>query len=107
MTSSPCYRADVVMQAHGLDAGNFQDHRFHGRPRRFHEMRANLLEQVSALLGWERLDQLLFGGRQDALETDHDEIAQQMRVYVLGTPAHEVLFKATDPLANGGFDLPL
>ena len=41
--------ADVVVQAQHLDAGDFLDHRFHHRPRRFDRVRPHLFEQVSAL----------------------------------------------------------
>ena len=61
--------ADVVVQAQDPGAGGLLDHRFHDRPRRFDQMGPDLLEQVPSLLGRERLDQLLFGRRQDALET--------------------------------------
>jgi hypothetical protein len=69
---------------HAFLIGDLLDHRFQDRPRRFHQMGAYLFEQVSALLGRERLDQLLFGGGQDALEADHEEIIDQMGVNVLG-----------------------
>jgi hypothetical protein len=36
--------ADIVMQAQHLDAGDFPDHFFHERPRRFDQMRPELLE---------------------------------------------------------------
>ena len=41
------------------------------------------------------------------LEADHEQITDQMGLNVLGAPAHEFLFKATDPLGNGGFDFAL
>jgi RNA polymerase sigma factor (sigma-70 family) len=61
------YGADVVVHAQHLHAGNLMDHRFHDRPRRFDQVSPDLFEQVPPLLGGERLDQLLFGRRQDAL----------------------------------------
>jgi hypothetical protein len=63
----------------------------------FHQMSPDFLEQAPPLLRRERLDQLLFGGGQDALKPDQKEIAQHVSVNVLGTPAHIVLFKVTDP----------
>jgi hypothetical protein len=42
-------------------------------------MGPNLLEQVPALLGRERLDQVLFGRGQDTLEADDEEITDQMQ----------------------------
>ena len=76
--------ADVVVQAHDLDAGDFLDHRLQERPRRFEQMGAYLFEQVSPLLGRERLDQVLFGGGQDALEADHENVVDQMARMSLG-----------------------
>jgi hypothetical protein len=99
--------ADVVVQAQDFDAGDVLDHRFQERPRRLEQMGPHLLEQVSSLLGWQRLDQMLFGGGQDALEADHEEIIDQVRADVFGSPAHVFLLEATDPLADGGFDFPL
>jgi hypothetical protein len=46
------------------------------RPRRFDKVGAYLLEQIPPLLGRQRLDQLLFGGGQDAFEADHEQITQ-------------------------------
>ena len=77
-------RADVVMQAHHLDAGHILDHGFHDRPRRFDEVDSHLLEQVSSLLGWKRCDQLLFCHGQDAFESDDEKIADQISVNILG-----------------------
>ena len=53
------------------------------------------------------LDQLLFGRGQDALEADHEEIADQVGVNVLGAAAHVFLLEAADPFADGGFDFSL
>jgi hypothetical protein len=44
-----------------------------------------LLEQVSPLLGRERLVQLLFGRSQNALKANHEEITNQVGVNVLGS----------------------
>src|SRR5690242_9831618 len=70
-------------------------------------MGAHLLEQVSPLLGRQRLDQLLLGRGQDALEADDEEFADQVGVDLLGTPAHVFLLEIAHPLADGGFDLSL
>ena len=70
-------------------------------------MGPHLFEQVPPLLGRERLDQLLFGRGQDALEADHEQIADQVGVDVLGSPAHVFLLEAADPFADGGFDFSL
>ncbi len=70
-------------------------------------MRPDLFDQVSSLLGWERLDQLLFGSGQNALEADHEQIAGQMGVNVLRPPAHILLLEATDAFADSGFDFTL
>ena len=67
------------MHAQHLDAGDLLDHRLHDRPGRFDQLGADLFEQISAFLGRERLDQLFFGRRQDALEADQEEIADQVR----------------------------
>ena len=96
--------ADVMVQAPHLDAGDLLDHRFQDRPRRFDQVGPYLLEQVSAFLGWERLYQVLFRGRQNALKADHEEIIEQVGVNALGTPAHVVPLKATNSFTNGGFE---
>jgi hypothetical protein len=70
-------------------------------------MASILFEQVPALFTWKRLDQVLFGRGQYTLEAHHEQITDQMGLDVLGAPAHEFLFKATDPLGNGGFDFAL
>src|SRR5713226_7900722 len=99
--------ADVVVQAHDFGAGHLLDHGFHNRPGRFNQMGANLFEQVSPFLGGERFDQVLLGGGQNTLKADHQEVAEQVRVDVFGSPAHVILLKATDSLANGSFDFAL
>jgi hypothetical protein len=50
---------------------------------------------------------LLFGRRQDALETDHEQVPDQVSVNVLGPAAHVLLLKMIDPFTNGGFDFSL
>jgi hypothetical protein len=50
---------------------------------------------------------MLFGRSQDALKADHEEIAEQVRADVLGSPAHVFLLEAVDPFADGGLDLSL
>ena len=64
-----------------------------------------LLQQVQPLFGGKRLDQVLLGCGQNALETHDEEIAQQVSVNVFGPPAHVILPEATDSLADGSFDL--
>ena len=96
-----------MVQGQHLDAGDLLDHRFHDRPGRFDQMGPHLLEQVPPLLGRKRLDQMLFGRGQHALKADHEEIAEQVGVNVLGAPAHVVLLKATNSFTNGGFDFSL
>src|SRR5260370_30174071 len=41
------------------------------------------------------------------MKTDDEEVVDQVRVDVLGSPAHVILLKATASFANGGFNLPL
>jgi hypothetical protein len=98
--------ADVVVQAHYLDAGDLLDQRLHERLRRFDQMGPYLLEQVPPFLGRE-FGKLLFGGCQQTLEPDDDEIAEQVGVNVLGASAPVFLLKATDLFADGGLDLSL
>ena len=50
-------------------------------------MGPHLLEQVQPLVGRKRLDQLLLGGGQNALQADHEEITKQVGVNILGSPA--------------------
>jgi hypothetical protein len=66
-----------------------------------------LLEQVSAFLGLESLDQMLFRGRQNAFEADNNQIIYQVSANVLGPPAHVFLFKAAHAARNFAFDFAL
>jgi hypothetical protein len=50
---------------------------------------------------------VLFGGSQDALKADKDNVVDQVGANVLGTPAHVFLPKATDPFGDGRFDFSL
>ena len=50
---------------------------------------------------------MLLSRGQHALKADHEEITDEMGVNVFWAAAHEFLFKARDPFADGGFDLPL
>src|SRR5271165_3530822 len=99
--------ADVMVQAAHFDAGNLLDHRLHERPSGFEQMGPDLLEQVPPLLGRKRLDQMLFGGCQDALEPHYDQIIDQVRADILGPAAHVLQLEATHALADRGFDLAL
>jgi hypothetical protein len=101
------YCADVVVQAQHLGAGDLLHHRFHDRPRRFDQMGPDLFEQVPPLVRRQRLDQVLFGCGEHALKANHEEILEQVGLNVLGSPAHVILFEATDPRADGGFDFSL
>ena len=74
---------------------------------RFDQMRSYLFEKVPSLLGRKRLDQVLFGGCQNALEPDNEEISDQVSVNVLGSPPHVFLLKATDPFADSGLNFSL
>ena len=98
---------DVMVHAEHLDAGDLLDHRLHQRPRGLEEMGPDLLEQVPPLLGRERLDEVLFGGGQNAMEPDHDQVVEQVRADVLGSAAHVFLFEAAHALADGSLDLAL
>jgi len=95
------------MQAHNLDTGDILKHGLQGRPSRLHQLGPHLLEQIPALVGMERLDQLLFGRRQDAAEAHHEKIANEVGVDLLGAAAHVLLFEAADPFADCGLDLAL
>jgi hypothetical protein len=41
------------------------------------------------------------------LQTDHEEIPEQVGIDVLGPPAHVVLLEAADSFTNRGFDFSL
>lgn len=79
------YGADVVVHGHDLDAGDLLDHRLHNWPGRFNQMAPYLLHQVPPLFGGKRLDQVLLGCGQNALETHDEEIPEQVGMDVLGT----------------------
>ena len=99
--------ADVVVEARYANPGDLLDHRLDHRPGRFDQLGPDLFEQVPALFGRKRLDEVLFGRGQYTLEADHEQVTDQMGLNVLGAPAHEFLLKATDSLGNGGFDFAL
>ena len=63
-----------------------------------------MFEQVPSLLSWERRDQLLFCHSQNAFESNHEKITDQIRVDILGSATHVFPFKACDSLAYSGFD---
>src|ERR1019366_6598004 len=86
---------------------DFLNHRLQKGPRRFHQLPPYFLEQVPALFGGERLDKLLRGRGQNALETDEKQITDQVGMDVLRTAAHVILLELAHPLANGGFDFSL
>src|SRR5205823_11439306 len=70
-------------------------------------MGSDLLDQISSLFGRKRFGQLLFGHGQCALETNHEKIADQKSVNVLGSAAHVFLFEAADAVADRRFDFAL
>jgi hypothetical protein len=96
--------ADVMVQAQHLNASDLLDYRFQDRTGGFDQMGAYLLEQFPPFLGRKRLDQVLFGRGQNAAKADHKKITEQVRVDVLGSPAHVVLLKAANSLTNSGFE---
>ena len=78
------YGADVMVHGHDLAADDLLDHRLHDWTGRFDQMGPYLLQQVPPFLGGKRLDQVLLGCGQNALETHDEEIAEQVGVDVLG-----------------------
>jgi hypothetical protein len=99
--------ADVVVHTHDPDPGDVQDDCLQKRPRGFKKVSAHLFKEVSSLLGRQRLDQVLFGRGQDALEADKENFVDQMRADVFGAPADVFLRKPTDPFTDGRFNFPL
>jgi hypothetical protein len=99
------YGANVMVRGYDLDAGDLLDHRLHDWTGRFNQMAPYLLQQVPPPFGWKRLGQLLLGFGQNASEANHEKIAEQVDVDVLGAPADVILLEATDSLADGSFDL--
>ena len=87
--------ADVMVHGQHLDTRGLLDHCLHDRPRRFDQMSPKLLEQIAPLLARERLGQMLFGRSQNAPETDHEEVTDQMGTDVLG-PSADVFPDALD-----------
>src|ERR1700677_4524548 len=94
------------MQPYHPDAGNFLDHRLQVRLCRFDQMGPYLLEQIPPLLGRD-VGKLLFGGCQQTLEANDDEIAVQVGMNVLGASAPEFLLKVTNLGGDGCLDLAL
>ena len=84
MTSSPVTVLMSWCRLNTLIAGDLLDHCLHEWPRRFDQMGPHLFEQVPPLLGRERLDQMLLGRGQNALEADDQQIADQVGADVLG-----------------------
>ena len=76
------------MQADHLSAGDPLHHCLHGRPRRFDQVAAHLLEKVSALFGGKCFDQMLLGRGQNALKSDYQQIADQVGALFLVDMAH-------------------
>ena len=52
-------------------------------------------------------NQMLFGGGQNALKPDHDQIIDQVCADILRSAAHVFQLEANHALADGGFDLTL
>ena len=102
--SSPGGGADVVVEAEDFYAGDAGDHGFHGGAGGFDEVGADLLEQVAALFAGEGFDELLFGGGEDALEADDQQVVDEMGADVAGAAAHVFLLEAAHAFADGGFD---
>jgi hypothetical protein len=80
-----CDGADVVVHTHNCDACNFQDHCLDERSRGFDKMGTHLFKEAPSLVGGQRLDQVLFGRGQVALEADKENFVDQMRADVLRT----------------------
>ena len=67
-----------MMKGQHLDVGDVLDHCFHDGTGGFDQMGPHLLQQISPLFGRKRFDQMLFGGGQHALKTNHEKIAEQV-----------------------------
>ncbi len=77
------YRADIVVQAYDLDAGDVLDQRLHKRFCRFDQVGPDLLDQVSPFFR-RRFGKLLFRGRQQTSKANDNEITDQIGVISLG-----------------------
>ena len=52
-------------------------------------------------------DQLLFGGRQHAVQTDYEQIAPQVSTDALRSAPHVILLEAIDPFTDDRLDFSL
>lgn len=101
------HRADVVVQATHIGVGYRLHQRFQYWPGGFDQLFPHLFQQVAALVGRKRLREVLFGGGQDTLEPDDNEIAYEVGMDVFRTASHVVLLKTAHSVADGGFDFAL
>lgn len=99
--------ADIVMQTDHADTGGRLNHRFHERPCQLNQLGADFLEQIPPLLGLKRLDEMLFGRRQDTVESNDQQVSDQVCLDVLGSAAHVFLLEIRDSPADRGFHFSL
>lgn len=97
-------RADVVMQADDLNTGGREDQSFQACSGGFHEVGSNLFQKIPPFFRREGLNQVLLGGGENPLQTNYEELADQVRTNILRPPTHELLLKPSDSLTNGRLD---
>src|SRR4051812_12903816 len=100
-------RADVVMEAYNADVRYGSNQRFELRPRSLQQLGTDLLEQVSALFRRHRFDQLSLGAGQDVGEAYDNQVINEVRMNILGTPAHVFLLELSNARTDSSFNFAL
>jgi hypothetical protein len=70
-------------------------------------MGADFFEQIASFFVRQGLDELLFGGGQDTLQADDDQIADQVSLDVFRPPAQVLLREVRNPFADCRLNLAL
>jgi hypothetical protein len=99
--------ADVVVKTDDFDAGDTFDHTFEEGACGFDELSPDLFQEIAALVGRHRLDQLLLGGGENAPEPHDEQIADDVGADVFGTSPHVFLLETAHSVTNGSLDLTL
>ena len=95
------FGADVGVQIGDLDANNVANHLVQKRSRSVDESRSHLFDELFSIDG---SGQLLFGGRQDAVQPNNDHVVDHMSARLFRPAPHIVDFELNDGAADLRFD---
>ena len=93
-----------VVHADAHRTGRFRDECIDSCAGNLQQVGANAFEHVTALIRGLHCGQAYFRQRENALQADEQQVADEVGADLLGPTTHEFLHKSSDTFADGSLD---